>query len=46
MTTQSQQQRVRVIYPGENGRIVLRAEHDWDKNIEAQSVNAAGSDSL
>ncbi len=44
MTTQSQQQRVRVIYPAENGRIVLRAEHDWDRNIEAQSVNSCTSE--
>ena len=37
-------QRIRVIYPAENGRIALRTEHDWDKNLEAQSVKGCTSE--
>jgi predicted alpha/beta superfamily hydrolase len=40
----SQEQRIRVIYPTENGRIVLRTEHDWGRNIEAHSVNGCASE--
>ncbi|MEP6685849.1 MAG: alpha/beta hydrolase-fold protein [Verrucomicrobiota bacterium] len=32
-------QRIRVIYPGGKGHIVLRTEHDWDRDVDAQSVN-------
>ena len=37
-------QRIRVIYPADHGQIVLRSENDWDKNIEAQSVNGCTSE--
>jgi enterochelin esterase-like enzyme len=30
---------VRVIYPLKDGRIVLRTDHDWNANVEAQSVS-------
>lgn len=39
-----QEQRIRVIYPAESGRIVLRTEHDWESNIEAGHVNGCTSE--
>lgn len=30
---------VRVIYPLQSGRIVLRTDHDWNANVEAHSVS-------
>ena len=33
---------VRVAYPPDSGRIVLRTELDWDKNIEPVSESADG----
>jgi hypothetical protein len=40
----SQQHRIRVIYPAKNGRIVLCTESDWDRNVEAQFVNGCTSE--
>lgn len=37
-------QKIRVIYPDERGRIVLRTEQEWDRNIESQSVNGCTSE--
>lgn len=41
MMKQSPPQTIRVIYPTETGRIVLR---DWDSNVEAQSVSDCTSE--
>src|SRR5438552_13556407 len=37
-----QTQFVRVIYPIDGGRITLRAEENWDSNIEANSIRENG----
>ena len=34
---------IRVHYPLESGRIVLRADPDWTADVEAESVDAAGT---
>jgi len=34
-----QKQTIRVVYPGDEGRIVLRTDHDWDRNLEAQAAS-------
>jgi hypothetical protein len=36
------QQLIRVAYPIGNGRIVLRTEQDWEKDVEARSVTQEG----
>src|SRR6266498_3211251 len=36
------QQLIRVAYPTGNGRIVLRTEQDWEKDVEARSVTQEG----
>ncbi len=35
--------RVVVHYPLESGRLVIRTEHDWDRDIEADEVSADGT---
>ena len=35
----TQTQTIRVVYPGENGRIVLRTDRDWERDLDAQSVS-------
>jgi len=32
---------IRVIYPLQNGRIILRVDDDWNRNVEAASVDAS-----
>lgn len=34
---------LRIAYPAGNGRIVLRSEQDWEKNVEAVSVSEDGN---
>jgi hypothetical protein len=34
---------LRVSYPAGNGRLVLRAEQDWDKEIESVSLSEDGN---
>jgi len=34
-----QTQIIRVVYPGEEGRIVLRTDQDWDRDVEARSIS-------
>jgi predicted alpha/beta superfamily hydrolase len=36
------QQIIRVFYPAGNGRIVLRTEQDWEKDVEVRSVEPEG----
>ena len=34
-----QTQTIRVVYPGEEGRIVLRTDHDWERDLEARTIS-------
>jgi hypothetical protein len=33
---------IRVIYPAENGRILLRTEEDWESDLEPRCINDDG----
>jgi hypothetical protein len=35
--------RLRIAYPSGNGRLVLRTEHDWDKDVEAIETSEDGT---
>ena len=35
----TQTQTIRVIYPGEEGRIALRTDHDWERDLEPRFVS-------
>jgi hypothetical protein len=37
-----QKQLIRVVYPTDGGRIALRTEENWDRNIEAGSMRQNG----
>src|SRR6516162_8959052 len=43
MRDETQKQLIRVVYPTDGGRIVLRTEENWNSNIEAHSVGQNGS---
>lgn len=34
-----QRQTIRVVYPSDEGRIVIRNDHDWERDLEAQVVS-------
>ena len=38
-----QKQVIRVVYPTDGGRIILRTEENWDSNIEAHSIQQEGA---
>jgi hypothetical protein len=44
-TESTLRRRLRVAYPAGNGRIVLRTEQDWDKDIEPITVSEDGNTS-
>src|SRR5215467_5431482 len=43
MRDETQKRLIRVVYPTDGGRIVLRTEENWNSNIEAHSVGQKGS---
>ena len=43
MRDEMQKQLIRVVYPTDGGRIVLRTEENWNSNLEAHSVRQNGS---